>query len=85
MKVLVSILLFGLMYVPSLSAAQQEPMHVAEKFQLVDKKQSKKLKKAERRIRKLKDKRANDYDPKSDFRMSSHPKGFAFPFVHASG
>ena len=36
MKVLVSILLFGLMYVASLSAAQQEPMHVAEKFQLVD-------------------------------------------------
>lgn len=71
MKVLVSILLFGLMYIPSLSAAQQEPMHVAEKFQLVDKKQAKKLKKAERRIKKLKDKRAKDYDPQSEFRRAS--------------
>lgn len=84
MKVLVSILLFGLMYVPSLSAAQQEPRHVAEKFQLVDKKQSKKLKKAERRIRKLKDKRSNDYNPKSEFRKASMFSWFSI-FAFAVG
>lgn len=71
MKVFVSILLFGLMYVPSLSAAQQEPVHVTKEYQVVSKKQSQRLKKAERRNRKLKGKRIKDYDPQTEFRRAS--------------
>ncbi|MDW3645475.1 MAG: hypothetical protein R8P61_00255 [Bacteroidia bacterium] len=71
MKVLLSILLFGLIYVPNLSAAQQEPKYMYENFQEVDYKQNEKLRKVKKKSRIKKNKRARTYDPQSEFRRAS--------------
>lgn len=71
MKVLLSILLFGLIYVPKLSAAQQEPKYRYENLQEVDYKQNGKLWKAKKKSRKKRDKRIKIYDPQSEFRRAS--------------